>query len=101
MDSHLAGAAARAARLLRKELPGLSLVVHAADEWGSDPVALAHCNADIAHGDIVIATMLFLEDHIRAVMPALDARRDRLRRDGVLPVGGRNRAADAARQIQT
>ncbi len=77
MDSHLAGAAARAHELLRKELPGLSLVVHAADEWGNDPVALAHCNADIAQGDIVIATMLFLEDHIRAVMPALAARRDR------------------------
>ncbi|MET0279344.1 MAG: magnesium chelatase subunit H [Pseudorhodoplanes sp.] len=76
MDSHLAGAAARAYDLLRKELPGLSLVVHAADEWGNDPVALAHCNADIAQGDIVIATMLFLEDHIRAVMPALAARRD-------------------------
>ena len=28
--------------------------------------------ADIARGDIVIATMLFLDDHVRAVMPALD-----------------------------
>ena len=32
--------------------------------------------ADIARGDIVIATMLFLEDHIRAVLPALTARRE-------------------------
>ena len=31
---------------------------------------------DIAHGDIIIATMLFLEDHIRAIEPALAARRD-------------------------
>jgi magnesium chelatase subunit H len=27
--------------------------------------------ADIADADIVVATMLFLEDHIRAVLPAL------------------------------
>ena len=76
MDSHLSSAVARAERVLQAEMPGLSVVVHAADEWGSDPAALAECQADIARGDIVVATMLFLEDHIRAVMPALAARRD-------------------------
>jgi magnesium chelatase subunit H len=76
MDSHLSGAASRARQSLLAELPGLELSVHAADEWGSDPAALAACHADIARGDIVIATMLFMEDHIRAVMPALLARRD-------------------------
>ena len=76
LDSHIAGAATRARDALRRELPGLELDVHAADEWGFDPAALARCLADIARGDIVIATMLFLEEHIRAVMPALVARRD-------------------------
>jgi magnesium chelatase subunit H len=76
MDSHLSGAAARARKMLRRDFPGLDLVVHAADEWGSDDAALARCLADIARGDIVIATMLFLDDHVRAVMPALAARRD-------------------------
>ena len=76
MDSHLAGAAARARDSLRRELPGLEFDVHAADEWGGNPAALNRCLEDIARGDIVIATMLFLEDHIRAVMPALIARRD-------------------------
>ena len=76
MDSHLSGAASRAEAALRRDLPGLELVMHAADEWGSDAKALAACHADIATGDIVIATMLFLEDHIRAVLPALTARRD-------------------------
>ncbi len=76
MDSHLSAAAARAEATLRDEVPGLSLVVHAADEWGSDAAALAACHADIARGDIVIATMLFLEDHVRAVQPALLARRE-------------------------
>ena len=76
MDSHLSGAAARARNLLRRDFPGLDLSVHAADEWGSDAEALARCKADIARGDIVIATMLFLDEHVRAVMPALVARRD-------------------------
>ncbi len=76
MDSNLTGAAARAAEKIRHALPGLDLVVHAADVWGTDKAALAACNQDIARGDIVIATMLFLEDHIRMVQPALAARRD-------------------------
>jgi magnesium chelatase subunit H len=76
MDSHLAGAGERASQELRKDLPGLKLVVHAADEWGSDRAALDRCLADIEQGDIILATMLFLDDHIRAVLPALAARRD-------------------------
>lgn len=76
MDSALAGSAARAQTALRRELPGLELVVHAADEWGTDPEALHVCKQDIAQGDIVLAAMLFLDDHIRAVAPALQARRD-------------------------
>jgi magnesium chelatase subunit H len=75
MDSHLAGAATRAGKALQRTMPGFELATHAADEWGGDPVALKACLDDIAQGDIVIATMLFLDDHIRAVMPALTARR--------------------------
>ena len=76
MDSHLSGAAARACKVLRRDFPGLDLAVHAADEWGTDDAALARCHADIAQGDIIISTMLFMDDHVRAVMPALVARRD-------------------------
>ena len=75
MDSHLSSAAARAEAALQREIPGLQLCVHAADEWASDPALLAECHAAIAQGDIVIASMLFLEDHIRLVQPALAARR--------------------------
>ncbi len=76
MDSHLAGAMMQARDVLRRDIPGLELSVHAADEWGTDAEALAACHTDIARGDIVIATMLFLEDHINLVLPALRARRD-------------------------
>jgi magnesium chelatase subunit H len=76
MDSHLASAAERANRTLARSMPGLKLVVHAAAEWGGDTAALERCHHDIAHGDIVIATMLFMEDHFLPVLPALKARRD-------------------------
>ncbi|CAH2601012.1 Magnesium-chelatase subunit H [Rhodovastum atsumiense] len=76
MDSHLTGAAERAVTALRAELPGLHLVVHAADEWANDPVVLQACLDDIARGDIIIAAMLFLDEHVRAVLPALKARRE-------------------------
>jgi magnesium chelatase subunit H len=77
MDSHLSGAASRAHTKLQAEIPGLTLVVHAADKWGSDAEALAECHKDIAEGDLVVAAMLFLEDHVRAVHPQLLARRER------------------------
>ena len=76
MDSHLAGAAERANRVLVKRMPGLKLSVHAAAEWSDDATALERCRHAIAEGDVVIATMLFMEDHFLPVLPALAARRD-------------------------
>ncbi|MDX2264180.1 MAG: magnesium chelatase subunit H [Hyphomicrobiales bacterium] len=76
MDNHLASAAERALGSLRRDIPGLSLTLHAASEWGEDAVALAACEADIAQAHIVITTMMFMDDHIRAIMPALQARRE-------------------------
>jgi len=76
MDNHLASAAARAQVLLNKRLPGVSLSVHAASEWAEDASALSRCRHDIAHGDIVVASMLFMEDHFLPVLSDLTARRD-------------------------
>jgi magnesium chelatase subunit H len=75
MDSHFGAAVDQARAALAADLPGLELIVHTADEWASDPVALRHCLDDIARADIVVAAMLFLDDHVRAVLPALTARR--------------------------
>ena len=71
MDSHLASATDRAAKELRRELPGLSLTLHAASEFTSSQSELARCRTAIAEGDIIIATMLFMEEHY---LPVLDAR---------------------------
>jgi magnesium chelatase subunit H len=75
LDTHLAQAARLAERDLRQDMPGLSLTLHAAADWAEDPESLARCRRDIAQADILIVTMLFLEDHIRAVLPDLAARR--------------------------
>ncbi|MEM7081582.1 MAG: magnesium chelatase subunit H [Pseudomonadota bacterium] len=76
LDGHLAGAAERAFAGLRKDLPNLTATLHCAGEWKSDPQRLEDCRADIAQADIVIACMLFLDEHIQQIAPALKARRD-------------------------
>ncbi len=76
MDSHFGSSITTARAALRRELPQLELVMHAADEFASCDTALASCIADIERADIIITGMLFLEDHIRLVQPALAARRD-------------------------
>jgi magnesium chelatase subunit H len=76
MDSHMSSALLAAEAQVRREVPGLTLALHTADDWGSDAEALESCRADIARADIVVASMLFLDEHIRAVLPALTARRD-------------------------
>lgn len=76
LDNHLASVTDRARAALAKELPGLTVDFHAAATWDTDPAAIERCRADIQKGDIIVATMLFMEDHVRAVMPDLMARRD-------------------------
>jgi magnesium chelatase subunit H len=76
LDNHLAGAVTRANALLARECPGLVITLHAAADFAADPAALMRCKADIARADVIIATMLFLEDHINAVASDLAARRD-------------------------
>jgi magnesium chelatase subunit H len=76
LDNHLASVVRRAEQTLAREIPGLTLTLHASTDWGDDRAALDRCIADIGRADIVIATMLFMEDQIQAVLPALQARRD-------------------------
>ncbi|MDP4025420.1 magnesium chelatase subunit H [Methylobacterium sp. NEAU 140] len=75
LDNHLASAVERARLRLRAEMPGLQLGFHAAAEWETDPAALDACRADIARADIVLSAMLFMDEHVRAILPALQARR--------------------------
>ncbi len=76
LDKHLNAVLQRASGQLRDAIPGLRLSIHAATEWMEDAEALSNCLAEIAAGDIILATQLFMEDQVRAVLPALRARRD-------------------------
>lgn len=75
LDKHIAGAVERARTQLQAELPGLILDLHAATNF-SDRGQVEACCADIARADIIFANMLFIDEHIAAVLPALRARRD-------------------------
>ncbi len=75
MDSHLAGALAVAETKLKKQWPGLHIELHSADQFGSDKTALAACHEAIAKANIIICTMLFLDEHVRLVATQLAARR--------------------------
>jgi magnesium chelatase subunit H len=75
LDSHLAGAIDRARPSLERDIPGLEISLHAATEWAHDSESLAKCRAEIATADIIVATMLFMEDHIKPVLADLEARR--------------------------
>ena len=75
LDAHLASAMDHAREQLMQELGGLRLNLHAAAEFAADAAKLKHCLEDIAEADIIVANMLFLEEHIRLVQAALEARR--------------------------
>ncbi len=79
MDGHLAGAVATAQDRLRRDFPDITVELHSAAQFAADTAALAACQGAIARADIVIATMLFLEDHTKLVAPALAARREACR----------------------
>ncbi len=76
LDKHLAPAAERARDTLRRDIPGINLSLHAASDFAADADALEACRADIAKGHIIIVTMMFLDEHIQAILPDLQARRD-------------------------
>ncbi len=76
LDNHLSGAFQRAQAAFDRGSTGVSIGFHAAADWEEKPETLAATIDDIARADIILCTMLFLEDHIRAVLPALQARRE-------------------------
>ena len=76
LDSHAAGPAMRAMDRLGRDFPGLSLSIHAAAEWGETPGAFEAAVQAIETADIVVSNLLFLEEHVARILPALEARRD-------------------------
>jgi len=75
LDNHLAGAVDRARRTLARDIPDLVLDFHATADW-NDPARVEACRESIRHSDIIVATMIFMEEHAQAVLGELKARRD-------------------------
>ena len=68
LDNPVTDGIERAAVQIGRECPDISVTVHAAAGWAGDPASLERCREDIATGDIIMVTMLFLEDQINAVL---------------------------------
>ncbi|NNL18027.1 MAG: DUF3479 domain-containing protein, partial [Boseongicola sp.] len=77
LDAHAAGPAARVETQLAAEYPGLSVSVHSAAEWAENEDALENARAAVQQADIVVANLLFLEEHINAILPDLEEARER------------------------
>ena len=84
LDSHAAGPVARAGVKLAADYPGLNISVHAAATWAETPEALAEARAAVAEADMVVANLLFLEEHITPILDDLRAVRDKV--DGMIGV---------------
>ena len=75
LDAHLASATERAALELAR-CGGMTVSLHSAAHWANCQSQLDACEAAIAKADVVFVSMLFVDEHIRAIRPALEARRD-------------------------
>jgi magnesium chelatase subunit H len=73
LDAHLTTAFERARAHLAREVPGLELSLHLATTWG-DEASAERARRDVAQADILVATHLFIEDQIRAILPTIEAR---------------------------
>ena len=79
LDSHLGAAVDRAQAALDAEGAGVTVTLHAASEWSGMPGALDRCRAAVADADIVVCAMMFVDEHVQAIMPALVERREKCR----------------------
>ncbi|WP_425040014.1 magnesium chelatase subunit H [Primorskyibacter sp. S187A] len=84
LDHHAAGPVARAGVKLVQDYPGLNISVHAAATWAETPEELGAAKDAIAQADMIVANLLFLEEHIAPIMDDLRAVRDRV--DGMIGV---------------
>ena len=76
LDAHSARPCERAMSAMAAEFSGLEVSVFAAAQWGEDPASFDAAKAAIEQANIVIVNLLFLEDHVKPILPVLVARRD-------------------------
>ncbi len=77
LDAHAAGPAMRVLPRLQADFPGLEVSIHAAAEWAGNPTALAEARAAVDSADLVVANLLFIDEHLQAILPQLRAASER------------------------
>lgn len=78
LDQHTAGPIARLIPKMAAEFPGLRVDVFASAEWENNPSSLDDALAAVSQANILIGNLVFLEDQLNAIVPAMQARRDAL-----------------------
>jgi len=72
LDNHLVGTLHRANAALTKQGFDLDVRVHVAGDW-SDPAELERMAEDVATSRLVVVGQIFLQEHVDAVKPLLEA----------------------------
>ena len=76
LDSHNARPCERALMNMLPDFNGLQIDIFAAAEWDEDPGAFAAVREAIAQADIIVINLLFLEHHVKRLLPEIQLRRN-------------------------
>jgi magnesium chelatase subunit H len=76
LDSHNARPCERALANMNVDFPGLEVDIFAAATWSDHPEEFAKAKNAIEKADLIVANLLFLEEHVKPLLPVIEARRD-------------------------
>lgn len=75
LDKHAAKPVHVARQRIGLEFPYVEISIHAASEWEREPEALERARLAVAQADMIITAIVFLESHVNAILPDIQARR--------------------------
>ena len=76
LDSHNARPCERALENMCVDYPGIEVDIFAAATWSDNPNEFAKAKQAIERADLIVANLLFLEEHVKPLLPVIQARRD-------------------------
>ena len=76
LDSHNARPCERALKNMHNDFPGLEVDIFAAATWSDNPAEFEKAKRSIERADVIVANLLFLEDHVKPLLPVIEARRN-------------------------
>lgn len=76
LDSHNARPCERALENMCMDYSGLEVDIFAAATWSDNPGEFAKAKQAIEQADLIVANLLFLEEHVKPLLPVIEARRD-------------------------